>query len=512
MKISLWAEIRRLHEMESLSQRAISQRLHCCRATVTKALAMSRAPDETKRGPRGSILDPYKPKIDALVATSPELSAVRIAEEIGQGPDGYRGGITIVRQYLRQIRPARGRVYQEVAWEPGQAMQVDWGQCGQVQIENTTRKVSVLVAVLCYSRLCYIEFTLSQKKAEFYRAIVHALTFYGGSPRRIIFDNLKAAVLNGSGRNACLHPEFLTLCGHFCLEPIACARRDPESKGIVENGVRYVKRNALEGRADQLTRWEDYGQLAVSWRNEVANVRVHRTTGERPVDRFGQERPRLRALPCVPFDTDEIVSTAATPGALVRFEGNRYSVPADMARKPLILRVSATKLRISYEGQEVAVHQRSYGRGQPITDPEHQLQALRLRRRARAHHLEAAFDALGELAREFHLKLQGRPVKTTRHLRRLLDLVRIYGRAEVLQAMARAVEYQTYDAAYVETILLQERRRRELPSPTPLCPRRRELIDEIDLEEPDPAVYDRLCKAEDVDPEQQEGPTDGQET
>jgi hypothetical protein len=82
----------------------------------------------------------------------------------------------------------------------------------------------------------------------------------------------------------------------------------------------------------------------------------------------------------------------------------------------------------------------------------------------------------------------------------------------VLQAIARAAQYQTYDAAYVESILLQERRRRELPSPTPLCPRRRELIDEIDLEEPDPAAYDRLCKAEDADPEQEEGPTDGQET
>jgi len=104
-----------------------------------------------------------------------------------------------VRRYVRTIRPARGRIYQEVIYEPGQAMQVDWGHCGQLRIGSTTRKVSVFVAVLCYSRLCYIEFTLSQKKAEFYRAIVHALQFWGGSPRRLIFDNLKAAVLNGSG-------------------------------------------------------------------------------------------------------------------------------------------------------------------------------------------------------------------------------------------------------------------------------------------------------------------------
>jgi transposase len=174
-------------------------------------------------------------------------------------------------------------------------MQVDWGECGRVQVGTTTRKVSVFVAVLCYSRLMFIEFTLSQHKAEFYRGVVHALEFFGGSPRAIIFDNLKAAVLNGSGRTACFHPEFLALCGYFCMQPIPCERRDPESKGIVERGVRYVKNNALAGRAEELTRFEDYQALAPLWRDQVANVRVHETTPERPVDRFQRERSLLRA-------------------------------------------------------------------------------------------------------------------------------------------------------------------------------------------------------------------------
>ena len=104
-------------------------------------------------------------------------------------------------------------------------MQVDWGECGRVVVGSTTRKVSVFVAVLCYSRLVYIEFTLSQRKAEFYRGLVNALTFFGGSPRNLIFDNLKAAVLNGSGRNACFHPEFLALCGYFCCSPWPAPRK-----------------------------------------------------------------------------------------------------------------------------------------------------------------------------------------------------------------------------------------------------------------------------------------------
>ena len=303
MKVALWAEIRRLSEIEKLSGHVIARRLHCSRHTVAAALKLEQPPSsQTVR--RARVLDPYVDRIKELLAKYPDLSAVRIREEIARGPEGYTGSTHALRRYLRKVRPARGRVYQEVHYEPAQAMQVDWGECGRVQVGATTRKVSVFVAVLCYSRLVYIEFTLSQRKAEFYRGLANALTFFGGSPRSLIFDNLKAAVLNGAGRHACFHPEFLALCGYFCMQPVACAARDPESKGVVEGGVRYVKQNALAGRADELLRFEDYLALAPIWRDQVANVRLHETTRARPIDRFEQERALLRPLPVIPFDTD----------------------------------------------------------------------------------------------------------------------------------------------------------------------------------------------------------------
>ena len=222
MKVALWAEIHRLTEIDKLSGRLIARRLHCSRHTVAAALKLPQPP-ASRAAPRASVLDPYRDRIEELLAKYPDLSAVRIREEIARGQEGYTGSASVLRRYLRQVRPARGRVYQEVPYEPAQAMQVDWGECGRVVAGSTTRKVSVFVAALCYSRLVYIEFTLAQRKAEFYRGLVNALTFFGGSPRNLIFDNLKAAVLNGSGRSACLHPEFLALCGYFCLQPIACA-------------------------------------------------------------------------------------------------------------------------------------------------------------------------------------------------------------------------------------------------------------------------------------------------
>jgi transposase len=499
MNVALWAEIRRLAEIEKLSGWAISRRLHCSRHTVAAALALDQPPAR-QVSRRASLLDSHRAKIAALLAKYPELSTVRVREEIARGPDGYTGSACTLRRYLRQIRPARGRVYQEVHYEPAQAMQVDWGECGRVQIGATTRKVSVFVAVFCYSRLMFIEFTLAQTKAEFYRSLVHALEFFGGSPRAVIFDNLKAAVLNGSGRTACFHPEFLALCGYFCLQPIACERRDPESKGIVEGAVRYVKHNALAGRSEELARFEDYLALASSWRDQVANVRMHETTRERPVDRFGRERSLLRALPVIPFDTDEAVPAVVNTQARIEFDGNRYSTPPQSVRQPVMIRASRDELRVLHEGQVVAQHLRCYERGQLIVLPEHRLAALTLRRRSRASALEHEFDALGPEARQFHLQLNRQPVKTGVHLRRLLGLARLYGTTEVVAAISRALELATYDAAYVENLLLAERRRRQLPTPTLPTPRRRELIDEIDLEPADPGIYDRFCNDTEEDP------------
>ncbi|HWT80921.1 MAG TPA: hypothetical protein VN648_19200, partial [Candidatus Methylomirabilis sp.] len=127
------------------------------------------------------------------------------------------------------------------------------------------------------------------------------------------------------------------------------------------------------------------------------------------------------------------------------------------------------------------------------------LAALALRRRLQASALEHEFDALGSQARQFHLHLRRQPVKTGVHLRRLLGLARLYGPTELLAAISQALELATYDAAYVENLLLAQRRCRQLPTPTLPTPQRRELIDEIELEPADPAVYDRFCKGTEED-------------
>ena len=499
MTPAIWAEIHRLREIERLSLRAIERRVHCSRKTIKKALARTTPPPLKEDRPSHSMLDPYSEKIAALVDREPELSTVRVLEEIRK--DGYAGEITLIRNYLRKIRPARGRVYQEVEYRPGQAMQVDWGDCGTVAVRDSSRKLSVFVAVLCYSRMIYVKFTLSQSKEVFYRAIADSLEFFGQAPESLIVDNLKAAVAEGYGRNARFHPEFASLCGHYRMKPIACDRYDPESKGTVEAGVRYVKHNALNGREEELSSFQDYQRLAVYWRDDVANVRTHATTKERPVDRLEKEKPALQALPPSRYDTDEIASVVVTTYARVRFDSNRYSVHPDFHRKPATVRADDKRVLVFSCGQEIAQHRRSYEKDQTILDPEHQKAALGRRKRSQTRRMESEFDALGAAAKAFRDGLLRAPVKPIVHLRRIFGLLKLYGRTEVLAALELALKYETFDAAYVQNLIDQERRRRHAPSPIPLSPQRRDLIEDVEIDEPDPGRYDVLLREDELNPE-----------
>jgi transposase len=489
MDVGVWAEIHRLKKIEGLSNRVIAQRLRCCHKTVRRALKMS-TPTSCKNA-NESILDPFKPKINDLIDRYPKLSAVRVNQEIIKS--GFKGEITIIRRYLRKIRPVcRGRVYLESHYEPGEAVQVDYGECGKIKVGDCLRKLYVFVAVLCYSRLIHIEFSLSQQKEDFYTSIVNTFRFIGGMPRKIIIDNLKVAVVEGSGSDAKFHPEFLALCGHYLIQPVACPRRDPESKGRVEDGVKYVKINALAGYDEKLISIDDYHRHAIFWRDEVANVRIHGTTRRRPIDMFEEEKVHLRPLPEQGFDTDAVLIVVASPMAYVRFDCNRYSVPPAFARRPLTLRANQREVKVFNGSDEIARHQRCYEKGKPIEIPEHRKLVLALRERTHLSQTEAEFDALGQVAKSFRAELKKRTVKSVVHMRRILKIATIYGNTEVLQALSKALEFNVIDAAYVENILLQQRRANNLPSPTPLCPIRKELLEEVFFEEPDPTEYDIL--------------------
>lgn len=142
---------------------------------------------------RGSQLDPFKAYIVRLLETHP-YSAQQIFQRLRE--QGFEGGFTLVKDYVRRVRPPRHEAFLKLSFAPGEAAQVDWGEYGSIQVGSTRRRLSFFVMVLCYSRLMYVEFTVSQTMEHFLACHQHAFAAFQGCPARLMIDNLKSAVLS----------------------------------------------------------------------------------------------------------------------------------------------------------------------------------------------------------------------------------------------------------------------------------------------------------------------------
>jgi transposase len=375
ISVERWAEIRRLYWVEHLSQRAIARRLGMHRKSVWRAIHAKEVP-RYRCPPRPSILDPYKPLIENMLREEPRLSGVRIKEQLEA--EGYQGGITILRDYLVQVRPRflPPPAYQRSEYLPGAIGQVDWAEMPD-RVEG--EKVFAFCMVLGYSRLLYVEFCRRAGREQFLRAHRRALEYFGGSPRTVAYDNLKTVVQRRCGRQVAFDPIFLGFAGTYCFAPHACWPGEPHEKGLVERPIGYLKKNFWAGR-----RFRDFTDLQAQGRTwlEQANRRLHATLRERPLDRWAQERSHLLPLPPVPYDTDGVAWVRVSRDGFVRFDTNDYSVPPGLAGQLLEVRAQDATVRVLRGGIVIAAHHRCYRRHQTIYDAAHQeaVQAWRVQR------------------------------------------------------------------------------------------------------------------------------------
>lgn len=147
---------------------------------------------QRKSSPRPSKLDPYKDQIIRMLEFYP-YSAIQVFQRISE--DGFDGGYTIVKEYVRKVRPPKKKAFLKLAFAPGECAQVDWGSYGTVPVGDTCRRLSFFVMVLCHSRLMYVEFTVSQTMEHFLACHSNAFERFGVVPQRVMVDNLKSAVL-----------------------------------------------------------------------------------------------------------------------------------------------------------------------------------------------------------------------------------------------------------------------------------------------------------------------------
>ena len=245
MDIETWAYIRRLFFIERWGKKAISRHLGMDPKTVRRAIAKKEFKGQPQNQPH-SKLDPYKDYILGLLATYPQLNAVRIFEEIRK--NGYQGSLPLLRLYLRKTRVKRREAFLRIETLAGEQAQVDWACCGTIQMGNYQRKLSCFVMVLSYSRMLFFHFTLSQSLEDFLHAHLLAFRYFNGCPKRILYDNTPSVVASRRGKEIRFNPRFLDFSSYYLFEPFPCNVKSPHEKGKVESGIKYIKESFLAGR------------------------------------------------------------------------------------------------------------------------------------------------------------------------------------------------------------------------------------------------------------------------
>jgi Mu transposase, C-terminal domain/Integrase core domain len=387
---------------------------------------------------------------------------------------------------VRTVRPKRQGAFLKLAFAPGECAQVDWGAFGAVPVGQTSRRLSFFVMVLCYSRMLYVEFTVSQTMEHFLACHQHAFEFFGGIPHKVMVDNLKSAVLKRAlGEAPVFHPKYLDFALHNGFTITPCNVGKGNEKGRVENGVGYVKKNFLAGL--ELPDFSALNPAARQWLDTVANVRLHGETREKPPVLWHKERPYLNPLPMHPVDIATVSQVRASRQCRITLETNRYSVPALYAGHTLILKTSPDRLCIYRDDTLIARHARRYDRYQDVEDPDHPKPLLEQRKKARAHQLFRRCLALSPRAEVYYRKLEERRMNPHHHVRKIVALSDIYSPEAVARAMEDALVYEAFSSEYIANLL--EQRARFTPEASALHLTRREDLLDVSLEPPDLSIY-----------------------
>lgn len=446
------------------------------------------------RPKRPSKLEPFVSFIQRLVVEE-QLSVVLVLEELRAL--GYEGGYSILKDHVRRIRPsAKLRVTTVIEHPAGEEGQVDWSPYS-VALGGERCIVHAFSLVLPFSRFMVVRFALDEKLQTLLDLHEEAFGLLGAVPRRMTYDNMTTVGRHvGPGEiqlNA--HFEAYALAHGFDIHILPPAR--PNLHGSVERPFHYVEHNCLARerfRFDSLTHLNTH---AARWCQEVANVRVHGTTRERPVDRLIRERPLMLPLRGVPAEPSRTLVRTVQSDFCVAVETNRYSVPPRHVGQPATVKLYAERLEILVAGETVAVHQVCRERHQRRTLPEHEAAFKRVTPSRRL--LEQAFVRLGASAQDYYEGLRAQRGRGAGyHLQRILRLADRHGTAVVTGAMAHAARYGNYSASAVARLIAG----RPDAAPTKAAPgdgmasappeRVRRWLEGLHVEQRELADYDRM--------------------
>lgn len=456
-------EIIRLHLVEKWPVGTISKELNVHHNTINRVLSQKTGSTHSERTLRTSIIDPYLAFIKETLEKYPNLCASRLYAMVKER--GYPGGPDHFRHLIAEHRPRKiPEAYLRLKTLPGEQGQIDWGHFSHITIGQAKRPLMAFVMVLSWSRKIFLRFYLNQQTANFLRGHVAAFNSFNGIPKVLLYDNLKSATLERQGDAIRFNPQLLAFAAHYRYEPRPVAVYRGNEKGRVERAIRYIRTNFFAAR--EFTDLDDLNAQAEQWcRGQSADRLCPEDKTMTVREAFEKEQPTLLSLPDNHWPTDERVEVKINKTPYARFDKNDYSIPHTHVRKTLTVTASLEQVRILDGQEELAVHPRSFDKGQQIENQAHINALMNEKNKARKHRgqdrLIKAIPQCQELLNEAALRGDNLG-SITSTLLRLLDR---YSTSELASAVDEALKKSVPHPNAIRQILQRERDERLQPPP-----------------------------------------------
>jgi transposase len=411
-----------------------------------------------------SAVAPYVDFIRETLSRYPKLCSTRLGDMLRER--GFAGSTRSLRRFVKQVRPKGEReAFLRLDTLIGEEAQIDWAYVGQLPVEGDGRRsLWLFLMVLSWSRAAWGEFCFDTTVHSLLRSLVRGASYFGGTPRRWLFDNPKIVVLERHGHAARYHPLLVDLASAMRVELRLCNPYRGNEKGRVERKIRFLRHRFLEGR--DIHGIEHGNRELLAFLDRIGHEQRHPNFKTRTIaECLAQEKQRLLPLPTPLPATDLVMPVAIDKTAFARFDTNLYSAPPDYAQETLSL-VADDRLVRLLDGQKVvAEHRRSWGQRQKIESPEHRAEIARRKRGAQAStgrdRIRAAAPGMDQLIERW--VEAGRNVGSmVAQTGKLLDL---YGLDVFRQAIAETIERGTHDPGEIGVLCEKHRRATEVPLP-----------------------------------------------
>jgi len=436
---TLWKK----HKNKSLIARMTG---HDWKTVAKRIKEIEQGKEYPKKKPHPRILDSCKEEI--LKYLEENLSAVRIHEKLQE--EGMKVGYSTVKDYIGAIKK-RDNIFIRLHTLPGEEAQVDFGYAGYTPYQGKKRKTWVFNMRLSYSRLDYYEVVYDQRVETFIRCHSNAFASFGGIPKYVKIDNLKAAILQANFYEPIYQDLYKNFAFHYGFHPLPCRVRRPNDKGKVESGIKYVKGNFFQGR--RFAGEKEVRERLAKWITK-ANHRIHGTTRKVPKEVFEkEEKVKLLPLPQEEFKLVKVGTRKVYHDCHIYVDYNYYSVPFAYVGKRVEIELSKKLLKVFYQGAEIALHPRLTGRGNFSTCNSHYPAYKRYSDTEYQEKYQVKMTHIGSYAEQlFFLVIKENPRDWGRTVQGILSLRKIYPDKVIEAACKRALSFGVVRYSVIKNI------------------------------------------------------------